>query len=165
MPALRDLLTELGYEDVRTYLQSGNVVLTSPLAPDELAPALEEQIEAAVGVDVAVVVRTREELEAVVRANPFPEGTATPKLLQVTFLSAAPDPDRLEGVTDADFGPERCALVGRELFAWHPDGVHGSKLARLLTDKRLGVTCTGRNWNTVLALLELMDEPAAGSAS
>ncbi|MDQ3678504.1 MAG: DUF1697 domain-containing protein [Actinomycetota bacterium] len=157
MSELRDLLTSLGYEDVRTYLHSGNVVLTSDLPDERLERELEQQIEAKLGVDPRVVVRTRDELADVVARDPFGEVAADTKRYQVTFLSAEPSPERVRELADLDVAPERFVVSGREIYAWHPDGIQRSKLAAALTDRRLGVTATARNWNTVTKLLALAD--------
>jgi uncharacterized protein (DUF1697 family) len=165
MAELRELLTGLGHEDVATYLQSGNVVLTSDLAPERLERELETAIVEGMGVDPLVVVRTRDELADVVDGNPLGE-VAEPKRFQVSFLSAAPDPEVVRALEAADVAPERVAVRGREIYAWHPDGVQSSPLAKLLTDRKLGVTATARNWNTVTKLLELADaQPPASTTS
>jgi uncharacterized protein (DUF1697 family) len=159
MPELRELLGDLGYEDVRTLLQSGNVVLTSSLRGDRLARALEQQIADGLGVDPAVVVRTRDELAAVVEANPFADVMTDGRRLQVSFLAGDPDPAYVRELEAADLGDERVAVIGRELFAWHPDGIQRSALVKLITEKRLGTAATARNWNTVGKLLALADAP------
>jgi uncharacterized protein (DUF1697 family) len=165
MAELRELLTGLGHEDVATYLQSGNVVLTSDLAPERLERELETAIVEGMGVDPLVVVRTRDELADVVDGNPLGE-VAEPRRFQVSFLSAAPDPEVVRALEAADVAPERVAVRGREIYAWHPDGVQSSPLAKLLTDRKLGVTATARNWNTVTKLLELADaQPPASTTS
>jgi uncharacterized protein (DUF1697 family) len=165
MAALRELLGRLGYADVATYLQSGNVVLTSDLAPERLERALEAAILDEMGVDPQVVVRTRDELADVVAGNPLGE-VAEPKRFQVSFLSAAPAPEVVRALESADVAPERVAVRGREVYAWHPDGVQSSPLAKLLTDRGLGVTATARNWNTVTRLLALADaQPPASTTS
>jgi uncharacterized protein (DUF1697 family) len=117
MPGLREALTGLGYGDVRTLVASGNVVLTSRLSPARLERDLQRQIADAFGVDVPVVVRTRDELAAVIDANPFADVMDEPKRLQVTFLGAeAPDElvAKAEGVAA---GGERVAARGREIYA------------------------------------------------
>src|SRR5438128_1300514 len=93
MPALRDRLTHAGLEDVRTYLQSGNAVVTSDAAPDELARTCRETIADAFGLDIEVVTRTRDELADVVARDPLGEVAADPKRYQVSFLSGEPDPE------------------------------------------------------------------------
>src|SRR5919205_853511 len=90
MPALREALTEAGFDDVRTYLQSGNVVLSSRAAPTTVARKCEATIAERFGLEIAVVVRTRDELAAVVRRNPLGDVATDPKRYQVSFLSAKP---------------------------------------------------------------------------
>ena len=157
MAALRDLLTGHGYGDVRTYLQSGNVVLTSTAPPERLARELEGQIGKGFGIDVQVLVRTRAELAAVVARNPLGDVADDPARDQVSFLAAEPDPEVVRALAAEDVAPERFVVVGRELYAWHPGGVGRSPLAKRLTERRLGVGVTARNWKTVTALLELAD--------
>lgn len=158
MGALRDLLTELGYGDVRTYLQSGNVVLTSKASPDCVARTLQQEIAAKLGVDTPAIVRTRDELAAVVELNPLRDVADNPKRYQVSFLSAEPDPEVVRELSDVDVAPERFVIVAREIYAWHPEGIQRSKVAKALSDRRLGVTATARNWTTVTNLLALADE-------
>jgi uncharacterized protein (DUF1697 family) len=158
MADLRLLLAELGYPDARTLVQSGNIVLSAELAPAELAAELERAIVDRFGVQTPVVVRTREELAEVVALNPLGDVANEHKLYQVSFLSAEPDPETVSKLAQDDFAPERFVRVGREIYAWHPDGVHNSRLARMLSDKRLGVVVTARNWKTTTKLLEMADE-------
>lgn len=158
MPELRELLTGLGYGDVRTLLQSGNVVLDSDAPPESLAGELEKAISSGLGVQSAVVVRTRDELADVIARDPFGELVTEPKRYQVTFLAAEPDPGIAERALEVALPSERVVLDGREIYAWHPGGLARSRLAARLADRRLGVTATARNWNTVTKLLELADE-------
>jgi uncharacterized protein (DUF1697 family) len=158
MAALRDALTRNGYADVRTYLQSGNVVLTSRAGPERLQRDLERHIAAELGIETSVVVRTRDELADVIARDPFAGVVHTPKWYQVTFLSAKPDREFARELEATDVAPEQVAISGREIYAWHPEGLQRSPLAKLLGDRRLGAGATARNWNTVLALLELADE-------
>lgn len=158
MPALRELLEGLGYGDVRTLLQSGNIVLDAKSPPGRLAGELEAQIATGLGVQTEVVVRTRAELAAVVELNPLREVATEPKRYQVSFLSAEPDPGAIAEILAADIAPERVAHHGREIYAWHASGIQRSPLAKLLAQSRLGVTATARNWNTVTKLLELAGE-------
>ncbi len=155
MGELRSVLTEAGYEDVRTLLQSGNVVLTSDAKPDAVGRALVTLISERLGVESKVVVRSRDELASVVDRNPFEDAAADPKRFQVSFLSAKPAAGVVRALEAADVAPEQVAVSGREIYAWHPEGIQRSPLAALLTDKKLGVTATARNWNTVSKLLEL----------
>lgn len=157
MPALRELLDGAGCKDVATYLQSGNAVLSSALAPDKLAHRCEAQIKQELGLDIAVVVRTRDELAEVVKRDPLGDVASKPKLYQVSFCSAEPDEQAVRKVAERAAGGERLELRGREIYAWFPDGVGRSRLAAQLSRQALGVTVTARNWTTVVNLLELAD--------
>jgi uncharacterized protein (DUF1697 family) len=155
MADLRDLLARLGYEDVRTHLQSGNVVLTTDDSPAEVRRAIEAGITAELSDGVEVFVRTRAELADVVARNPLAKVVDNPSHYLVSFLSGKPAAKGLQEVKAVDVGEERFVALGREIYAWCPDGLQNSQLMKLLSEKRLGVTATARNWNTVLKLLEL----------
>jgi uncharacterized protein (DUF1697 family) len=157
MPDLRGALEDAGFRDVKTYVQSGNVVLSSRAAPKTVAGKVERAIEERFGLDVDAVVRTRDELADVVARDPFGKKASDPKRFQVTFLTAEPGKDVLEMLEAAAAGGERLVASGRELYSWHPNGVGRSKLAALLAGPRLGVTATARNWTTVTTLLALAD--------
>jgi uncharacterized protein (DUF1697 family) len=156
MADLRALLSDAGYDEIKTLGQSGNVVLSAKQAnPERLGDELESQIAKGLEVQAKVVVRTCAELAAVVAYNPLAKIAEEPKLYQVSFLSAKPDPQTIKAIKDIDTTPEQWTTKGREIYAWHPKGIHDSPLAKLLSDKRLGVAVTARNWNTVTKLLEL----------
>lgn len=157
MPELREALEEAGFEDVRTHLQSGNVVLTSRAKPESVARKVERVIEERFGLEIPAVVRSRAQLAAVVKRNPLADVVTEPKRYQVSFLTAklpAKAVRELEAVAAPD---ERVVAVGREVYAWHPRTVARSKLWAKLAGKGLGVTATARNWATVEALLELAE--------
>jgi uncharacterized protein (DUF1697 family) len=154
MADLRALLSEAGYDHVRTYVQSGNVVLESTQKPAELERETAALISERFGFDVPVVVRTGRQLAAVVRLNPLGSVVSAPKLHQVTFLAQKPPASAVHALEQAAVGEERVVCHGREIYSWHPDGVARSKLATGLAGKKLG-TATARNWTTVTALLEM----------
>jgi uncharacterized protein (DUF1697 family) len=158
MPALRESLSQAGLEDVSTYLQSGNVVLSTGLAPDKLAAKIRRLIKAEFGLDIAVVARTRDELARVVNGNPLEEVADNPKRYQVSFLDQPLEPAVVERLSALATEEERLVASGRELYAWHPDGVARSKLWNALAGSGLGVTATARNWTTVTKLLEMAAE-------
>lgn len=155
MPDLRALLAEAGLEDVRTYVQSGNVVLSSGAPPAELAADAERLIAGRFGFDVDVIARTGEELAEVVARNPLADVAVNPKRYQVSFMDAEPDPAVLDRLEALRAEPERLVAIGRELYAWHPDGIGRSKLWAKLGSTGLGVRATARNWTTVTTLLEM----------
>jgi uncharacterized protein (DUF1697 family) len=158
MPQLREVLTRAGMDDVRTYVQSGNVVLTSDQPPDQLARSAEKQIAKAFGLDISVVARTRDELAQVVKCNPLTDVATNPKRYQVTFLENEPDPSVIEKLAAAAADTERLVAIGREMYAWHPEGVARSKLWTALAGKGLGTVATSRNWTTVTTLLQMADD-------
>jgi uncharacterized protein (DUF1697 family) len=158
MPRLRDLLGELGYEDVRTLVQSGNIVLTSSKSPERLASDLQREIADAFDVDTPVVVRTRDELARVIERDPLSHIADELKRYQVTFMDRALTQEVLDKLGSLDVAPEQFVVDGREIYAWHPDGMQRSKLGQALAGQRLRVVATARNWNTVTKLLELADE-------
>ena len=155
MADLRALFAEAGYGDVRTYVQSGNVVLESTAKPADLEGEVAKLISERFGFDVPVVVRTARQLAAVVKLNPLGDAADDPKRYQVSFLTEKPGADVVTALREAAVESERVAFHGREIYAWHPEGVARSKLWNALADKRLGVTATARNWTTVTTLLEM----------
>jgi uncharacterized protein (DUF1697 family) len=158
MPELRDLFSNAGFEDVRTYVQSGNVVLGSAEAPRALEARAERLIAERFGFEVPVVARTRDELAAVVERDPLGDVAVNPKRYQVSFLADELDDEALERLQAVAAPGERLVAAGRELYAWHPDGVARSKLWAKLAGADLGVKATARNWTTVTTLLAMADE-------
>jgi uncharacterized protein (DUF1697 family) len=158
MPALRDALTATGFEDVRTYLQSGNVVLSSTAKADAVVRKAKRLIAKEFGLEIAVVGRTRAQLAKIVELNPLQKVAKDPKRYQVSFLEAKATRELMRPVEEAAVPPEQVVAVGREIYAWHPGGVGRSQLWALLGSQRLGVTATSRNWTTVTSLLKLADE-------
>jgi uncharacterized protein (DUF1697 family) len=157
MGDLRELLTGLGYGDVRTLLQSGNVVLSSRVGGERLERALREQIADGLGVDAPVITRTRDEIADVIERNALAAVATDPKRYQVSFLTGEPVADVVRELAAIDVAPELLAISGREIYTWHPDGIQNSPVAKLLSERRLGVGATARNWNTVQKLLALAD--------
>jgi uncharacterized protein (DUF1697 family) len=150
MARLRALLEELGYRDVRTYVNSGNIVFSGRRRSEQ---HLEAAIARTFGFEVAVVLRTRDEVADIVRANPLREIATDPAKHLVVFCGA-------EAATDLDpedFAPETFHVRGREVYVWAPGGLGTSELAKRLATKSLGDKSTARNWRTVEKLLALAD--------
>jgi uncharacterized protein (DUF1697 family) len=158
MADLRKLFGEAGYEDVRTYVQSGNIVLSSAAKPAKLGTECAELISERFGFDVPVIVRTRDELAKVVAADPLGDVADNPKRYQVSFLSEPLDTEKAEWLRGLVASPEELVVDKREIYAWHPAGVARSKLWNGLAGKGLGVVATARNWTTVETLLQMADE-------
>jgi len=156
MADLRKLLSEMGFEGVRTHLQSGNAIVATDEQPETAARAIERRIEAELGHDVDVIVRTPEELAAVVEGDPFAEARPDPARQFVVFLDGAPDREAIEALAAQDFSPDRFVAGERELHVLCPEGMQDSKLMKALTDKKIRATATVRNWRTVTKLHELV---------
>jgi uncharacterized protein (DUF1697 family) len=155
MADLRELLQEAGFQNVETYVQSGNIALDSTAKPAALERRLAELIEERFGFEVPVVVRSGKQLAAIVEHDPFQGVADNPKRYQVSFLSAKLSAETVTRLDELAHEPERVAVHGREVYAWHPDGVARSKLWNALAGTGLGVTATARNWTTVNRLLEM----------
>src|SRR5215211_4405375 len=153
MAELRELLEREGYAGVRTHLQSGNVLLSSPLPPHRIGPAVERALRDRYGFDVRVLVITGAELAKVVERNPLGAMATDGSRYLVSFLSARLTAGVARKLEAADVAPEQVVVSGREIYSWHPHGQQQSSLRKLMTDDRLGVTSTARNWNTVTRLL------------
>ncbi|MFL6011323.1 MAG: DUF1697 domain-containing protein [Gaiellaceae bacterium] len=160
MPKLRAALEQAGFDDVRTYLQSGNVVLSSRATASEVARTTKRVIAQEFGLDIAVVTRTRPQLAKIVEANPLKRVAKDPKRYQVSFLDRKPTRDVIRLIEEAAAAQERVAVIGREIYAWHPQTIARSRLWALLAGQKLAVTATARNWTTVEQLLALADAPA-----
>jgi len=158
MSELRSVVAALGHTDVKTHLRSGNVLLTAEAtSPDKLAAQLRKAIRAEFSMTVSVVVRTRDELAAVVASNPLADVATDPSRSVVAFLSGPPDPTGLGALLAVDIAPEQIVADGRELYLWCPNGQADGAATKALTKAKLKVTVTARNWRTVTKLLELAD--------
>lgn len=146
MTDLRALCERIGFRDVRTYIQSGNVVFSSRTAAARTKADLETALAKKLGKHHTVVVRSLPELEAVERANPFPD--VEPRFTLVVFLDEPPPRTSIAGVRTP--GGEQLKLIGRELYVAFPNGQGKSKLKVPFLD--IG---TGRNLNTVRALVAM----------
>jgi uncharacterized protein (DUF1697 family) len=155
MAKLREALEDGGFAEVRTHLQSGNVVLQSKTKPEQTGRKCERVIEDEFGLAIDVVVRTPAELERVVKRNPLGKVAKDPKRYQVSFLAGPLPAASKHKLKEALQEPEELVFSGREIYAWHPNGVARSKLWAALAGRGLGVTATARNWTTVTKLLEL----------
>jgi uncharacterized protein (DUF1697 family) len=155
MPTLRELFSKAGFEDVRTYVQSGNVVLSSDLEPEKLARESERLIADEFGFDVEVLVRTREELAAIVERDPLQDVVTEPRFYHVNFLSREPDPEFERALSELAVDGEQVLRLGREQYVWLPRGAGRSKLWATIARTRPGIVGTARNWKTVTALVDL----------
>jgi uncharacterized protein (DUF1697 family) len=155
MADLRGVVDGLGYADVRTLLNSGNIVFTAPPRSGDLSKRLEKEIEKRLGVSSRVTVLTAAELEVAVRGNTLLKVATHPSRLLVGALATRDDRSRLEPLTRKRWGLERLALGERVCYLWCPDGVINSRLMKEV-DRALGDAITSRNWSTIQKLHSLV---------
>ncbi len=156
MVRLAALFAGAGCAEVRTYIQSGNVVFSASEAlarrvPDLLSRAIADEL----GLEVPVLTRTGAELRDVVRQNPFLRAGADLQSLHVGFLAAPPPASRVALLDPKRSPPDEFIVKGREIYLRLPNGAGKSKLTNQYFDSRLGTISTVRNWRTVLQLLEM----------
>ncbi len=158
MSDLRDFITELGFDDVRSLIQSGNLVFQGGARTGaDLERMLEVEAERLLDLRTMFFVRTAEEWKAIIALNPFSDAAENdPGHLVVMCLKDAPNVDAVKALQDAIKGPEIVRAEGRHLYIVYPAGIGRSKLTIKLIEAKLGTQGTGRNWNTVLKLAALM---------
>jgi uncharacterized protein (DUF1697 family) len=158
MADLRSFFEDLGFQQVQTVLQSGNVVFQSDgRSTEELERLLEMESAERLGLRVGYFVRTGADWDAAVEANPFPEAAKDdPSHLLMICFPEAVDPAAIEAIQAANPGPELLRAVGKHLYITYPDGIGRSKLQTVPGWKTVGAPGTARNWNTVLKLQSLV---------
>ncbi|HEY0518212.1 MAG TPA: DUF1697 domain-containing protein [Ilumatobacteraceae bacterium] len=155
MAALRDVMSDLGHSSVSTYIQSGNVVITSDRDDRSgLATEICAAITASFGLAVSAVLRTPDELRAALDMNPFTTVEGDARVL-ITFLSDKPTAADVAKLDAERFAPDRFEVVGSELYGYYAHGSGRSKMTLDYFEKSLHVKGTSRNLNTVAKLIEL----------
>jgi uncharacterized protein (DUF1697 family) len=156
MERLRELWCELGFTNVRTYVQSGNVVFEAKSAPARLTETIESKLAGQTRLPVTVLVRTKVEMGNVINANPFLEETEIDQTkLHVTFLGAQSTSAGLKKLSTIHAAGDRLIVLGREVYLHCPNGYGNTKLSNNAIEKALSVRATTRNWNTVKTLYEM----------
>jgi uncharacterized protein (DUF1697 family) len=150
MERLRELLAELGFENLRTYIQSGNVLFNVPRVAPDLSKRVEEVIFKEFHLTVTVILRTSAEMKSVIRRNPF---AAAPGIdqsrLYVTFLATVPTGAALTALGDFPAGTGQLRHSGKEIYLYCPNGYGKTKLSNNVIERVLATRATTRNWNTV----------------
>lgn len=160
MAEFRGMLADLGFMKVETYIQSGNAVVDTRGSAAQVAQIVADGLEKLMGAPVAVVVRTHEQMEKVIRENPFArEAAAEGAKVHLAFLAETAAPAAIAGLERiAKQYPERrdrYHLAGDHIYFHLPDGAANTKFTGKAFDRAIGVVGTARNWNTVLKLHEL----------
>ena len=156
MADLRALCEELGWSDVTTYIQSGNVVFTAVGARRSIETKLEEAIAARFGLEVSVIARTKDQWADYASRNPFPNDP--PNRVMMLLTKARPEPGSEAAIEARGKAGEKVRRVGDALWFHYPNGAGASKLTPSLIDRATGSPGTARNFNTVLRIKEMLEE-------
>jgi uncharacterized protein (DUF1697 family) len=157
MKELVKIFVECGCDQVRTYIQSGNVIFQAaaerlPQIPGEVTA----QIANRFGYQIPVILRTREQLERIIRNNPFLASGIGPEALHIMFLADKPTAIQVAALDPNRSPPDAFNVRGRDIYLHFPLGSADSKLTNAYFDSKLGTASTARNWRTVITLFELM---------
>jgi uncharacterized protein (DUF1697 family) len=161
MTDLAALFINLGYKDVETYIQSGNVIFSD--VQDLSLPVLSEEIEKAIlekfSYNVPVMIRTVYDLNDLLSANPFLKiENFDPSKMAVLFLHDEPSHIQVQKVAEVNYPPDEFRVVGREIFIYCPNGFGRTKLYTNFFEKKMGVIGTGRNWRTITTILNIAEK-------
>ncbi len=154
MTELRASFVAMGFDDARTYINSGNVLFSASGSAAELRSVVEEGLEARFGLGIKVVLRTGSQLAGVIERNPLAGGGRDPAKLHVTFLESPPS-SRVAPLDTEGFLPDEFRVQGRHVFVHCPRGYGTTKLNNAFFERRLGVTATTRTFQTVTTLARL----------
>ena len=154
MADLKTVLNDNGFKNVTTYIQSGNIVLSSDLPKEAVATKVQELIYDHFQLQIAVFCLDLQEMETALQHNPFTENIEPNKLF-FTFLNEEPSADLLADLSVIDFGKDQFKVIDKVLYFYLPEGMSNSKLNNNFFEKKLKVTATGRNLNTIHKLIDL----------
>jgi len=162
MADLREMLSGLGYQDVRTVLNSGNAVVSTNDSAAEVATAVEHGLEKDLGVPATVIVRTRQQVVTAVANDPFDEIATDGSKHFLGFFVSPPGRGKIKDVAElaenAHTAPDLARMVGGNLYLWCPNGISKATFSKVNWDRKLGTAATVRNWNTVAKLVDLAAE-------
>lgn len=152
MADLKVLYEDLKFKDVKTYIQSGNVIFkcSQKLSDEKLSNKIEEAIFKKYDFHVPVIIRSENEMKQIISANPFlKEKNIDEKKLHITFLSAIPSEENAMSIQSMDFSPDRFIMRNKEIYLSIPASYGETKISNAFFEKKLKVKATTRNWNTV----------------
>jgi uncharacterized protein (DUF1697 family) len=161
MTDLTALYKDLGFNDAETFIQSGNVIFTysSSKSVRSISLKIETAIHQKYKYDVSVMIRTYEEMKKLIPANPFlEEENFDPSKMAVIFLYDNPTEAQIQKVKDVDYPPDKFKVIGNEIFIYCPNGFGRTKLYTNFFENKMKVKGTGRNWKTIITLIDLAEK-------
>ncbi len=154
MARLREIIEGAGFREVKTYIQSGNVILRSEREASEVSHTIATAIRTQTEADLPIIVKTPDEISQVLTENPFGEGYL-PERVFYTLTNDALDTDKATALAREDFGDGTLAIGQNALYMYIPSDASRSRLSNVFLEKKLALTLTTRNGNTLRKLLEL----------
>lgn len=156
MAELKSLYEELNLKDISTYIQSGNVIFRTESIKD-LSQRIEQKILAKYNFNVPVIIRTMDEMQIVLRQNPFiKESNIDLEKLHVTYLSENPKQENIDKLNTYNYQPDRFLILGKEIYLYCPNGYGRTKLTTDFFENKLKVPATTRNWRTTNELFKIL---------
>ncbi|MBL4624122.1 MAG: DUF1697 domain-containing protein [Flavobacteriales bacterium] len=158
MADLKPLYEVLGFSNVNSYIQSGNIIFDSNTkeSQKELGQKIEQVINKAYGFDVPVIIRTVQEIEDAIAVNPYLKKQEVDiERLHLTYLADIPSLEKLAQLKDIDFSPDKFEIIGNDVFIYCSGKYSDSKLTNKFFESKLKITATTRNWKTVNKLIEI----------
>lgn len=157
MVDLKKLFVNLGFTNIQTYIQSGNVIFETHIKEDNiwLSDKIEQAISKTYGFEVSVIIRTVNEIEQAILNNPFLKNKAEVEGLFLTFLKSTPSAEKLENIKSFDFSPDKFEIVGKDVFGICFGKYHKTKISNQFFESKLKVSATTRNWKTVNKLFDI----------
>ncbi|MDD2734902.1 MAG: DUF1697 domain-containing protein [Desulfuromonadaceae bacterium] len=153
MAELRVALSDAGLVDVRTYIQSGNVIAKSDLDPTGISQLAHDTIKQIIGADITVITRTPEQIKGILAGNPFPNTDLS--RLYYSLLSSPPAPELLQKFLELDFSPDELRVADDTIYTRYATKLSDSKFTNNFFEKKLKCVSTTRNTNTMTRLVEL----------
>lgn len=157
MAALRQVLADTGFKNVRTYIASGNALVDTDIAPKDLEMQIHELIKHHIGPDLVVIARTGTQLQQVLDENPFTKGYDISRVFFTSFDSS-PSEQKVKALLAQDFSPEKIIITEYAAYLYLPSNAARAKLTNAFLEKHLGVSMTARNFNTMSKLIEMSKE-------
>lgn len=159
MAELRKMYEQLGFSQVKSYIQSGNMVFKSDkkTSSQELEILIEKSIKETFGHEVPVLIRTSEEWEIAIETNPFLNEESNTNKLFITFLSESPSSELKDELSNMDFSPDKLETIDKCVYLYCERKYHETKMTHSLIERKLKVKATARNWKTIMKLKELCD--------
>ncbi|MCD6017144.1 MAG: hypothetical protein K0S53_265 [Bacteroidetes bacterium] len=160
MEALRNLCEELGLKNTKTYIQSGNIVFQSKNTKlSDLESTLSKKIEATFGFDVPVMVKKAEEIQYILKNNPFlTKRKEDITKLHVTFLNQEPDKTSIDTIKEGQYASDEFMIKDKAIYLFCPNGYGNTKLSNTFFENKLKVMATTRNWKTITELVNISEE-------